>query len=74
MATDPQEEGTAPWSQALSQALFVLSDITTQIADAVDGYRAQCVERGYSMGVAEQMALQAHGAIIASVFGKIETK
>jgi hypothetical protein len=71
MPTDPSEEGTAPWSQALSQALFVLTDVTTQIADAVDGYRAQCVERGYSMAIAEQMALQAHGAIILSVFGKV---
>lgn len=68
---DPVEEGTAPWSQALNQALMVLSDITTEIADAVDGYRAQCVERGYSMAVAEQMALQSHGAIIVAVFGKV---
>ena len=39
------------------------------LLDAVDGYRAQCTERGYSPTAAEQMAMELHSHLLRSALG-----
>lgn len=39
-------------------------DAIDQILESVDGYRAKCLERGYSATAAEAMALEFHSMLM----------
>ena len=45
-----------------------LLDQLGPMLDAVDGYRAQCLQRGYSPTAAEAMAVQLHSELLHSAF------
>lgn len=70
---DPATAPT-PSPEDIRRALLVLSESMNAILDAVDGYRAQMTERGYSPTVAEAAALDFHSHLLASVFKGVPGK
>lgn len=52
--------------RALTASLLTLRELTRPLLDAVDGYRAECAERGYSPTAAEAMAMDFHRVLIAN--------
>jgi len=63
MSTQPFDQ-----SQFAAQAMELLAALGG-ILDTVDGYRAQCAERGYSPTAAEQMAMELHSHLLRSALG-----
>lgn len=49
-------------------AMGTIMDTLRIMAEAIDGYRKQCEERGYSPTASEQMALQLHAGMIQKMF------
>lgn len=48
----------------VTKTLVSLSEMTSPIRDAVEGYRAQMERDGYGDGLARQMAADYHGGLI----------
>lgn len=55
----------------MSAALLEVMGMVGQVTEAVDGYRAQCVEHGYSPTAAEAMAMDLHRELIRAVFSGV---
>lgn len=55
---------------ALATGLHQIADVARQLLDACDGYRAECVSRGYSSGVVDSMVSDYHRALVAMVLGQ----
>lgn len=51
-----------------AEAMHELLDNMAQLLDTVDGYRQQCLTRGYSETAAEMMAMEFHRQLVANVF------
>lgn len=54
--------------ESLVATLASIMDLIQPIAEAVDGYRQQCVDRGYSAPDASTMAVDLHRQLIARMF------
>jgi hypothetical protein len=54
--------------QSISETLANIMDNVAPVAEVVDGYRAQCVGRGYGPAAAEAMALELHAHHIRALF------
>lgn len=55
-------------SAKLAEALLIIQGNMAQIGEAVDGYRAQCIERGYSPTASEKMAMDYHEQLTIAIF------
>lgn len=53
----------------IAESMHEVLEGMTGLLDAVDGYRAQCSQRGYSETAAEVMAMDFHRALVAAAFG-----
>jgi hypothetical protein len=51
-------------AETLAETLAGIMDSVATVLEAVDGYRAQCLESGYGPGAAEAMALVLHEQLI----------
>lgn len=49
----------------LAQIVANFSEMSTVILEAASGYRAKCVEAGYSPTAAEQMSVQYHDQVLS---------
>jgi hypothetical protein len=56
----------------MRNALLEMSDNMAALLDAIDGYRKQLEERGYSPTASEQMAIEYHRHLLAAVFQRRE--
>jgi hypothetical protein len=54
--------------QSVAETLASIMETVAPVAEAVDGYRAQCLERGYSADAAEAMAIELHAQFIRTLF------
>lgn len=52
----------------MATVLMTVMDTVTAISEAVDGYKKQCEERGYSPTASELMALQLHEGLMKQTF------
>ncbi len=51
----------------LTEGLMQIREVTAPILEATDGYRQACIEHGYSPTAAEQMAMDYHRQLVATV-------
>lgn len=51
----------------LDSLMRTADEVLAPIAEAVDGYQAQCRARGYSTAAAEDMAVHYHAVLFAHI-------
>jgi hypothetical protein len=61
-------ESLVEMSARMLAGLATISELAGNLHATVDGYRAQCVARGYSDHAAELMAVEFHRVLLAVVF------
>lgn len=70
MADEPGVEASPPSAvERLASEAIAIRDVSMAVVlDTVVGYRAQCLERGFSVASAERMAVAFHAVLLQRMF------
>lgn len=63
----PKQIDTEAMTHEIVNGMMVMSDLLKPINEAVDAYRQQAIQRGYSPEAAEQFALTYHAYIFSQM-------